>query len=170
MYTLEEIHSRATTLGRDMITKVGIGEVMPLFIGFTPDDKPLPICIEMHSDPLARDMAAILVGQALKAAGCTRYAFITETWISNFANEAATKSKGATLMLPSEQPDRVDGLMITAEDVTGRNISAQYVVKQHGDTVELVLSGDIMDTAKIAGATVSGRFVGLLKPVGSRLN
>ena len=73
------------------------------------------------------DSVAAAVRKAIKEFGGVRYAYAVETW---FLAPMSDKELAELKVRPSESPDRLEGILISGEDISGEQKSVMYEIKR----------------------------------------
>jgi hypothetical protein len=106
-----------------------------------------------------KDITVFALREIMREEGVQRYSFISEAWMAPappWADENTTRVKGHEM--PSQRPDRVEIVMISASDKDTIKSAILRIVRGEAGTV-VRLDRDRADTKAI-----SGRFAELLKP------
>jgi hypothetical protein len=131
------------------LTFAAQGTIAPMFFGEDASGQCTVLLAAFENDA-EKDAAAARVRVAFRDKNVIRYVFCSEAWA------LVVPSKTSPIPRPSRHPDRIEVVIVEAEDKSGKNLSAHMPIERKGETVTL-------GKPEYFGDVSSGRFVGLLQ-------
>jgi hypothetical protein len=125
------------------------GCIDPMFFGTDAQGACIILCPAFDNDE-QKEAAAAEARAIFKAKNIIRYVFCSEAWA------LTVPTTTDAIPRPSKHPDRIEVVIVEAEDKSGKNLSVHMLIQRKGDTVTL-------GEPKYFGDTSSGRFIGLLQ-------
>jgi hypothetical protein len=105
-----------------------------------------------------KEMVVYALRATMRKAGVVRYSFVSEAWMATAPPGAEFNARLADHEMPSQRPDRVEVVIISASDKTEVKSAMLRIVRGEAGTV-VRLDRDLAETKQI-----KGRFADLLKP------
>jgi hypothetical protein len=105
------------------------GEVQPMIIAHIGHTlRAYPMADAMGRTDIVKDVAAQVVGAAMRKAGADAYVFMSEAWYA-----PTSSSDPLAGVMPSQRPDRIEVLIVSASDREGDTIATYRMVRNaHG--------------------------------------
>jgi hypothetical protein len=133
------------------------GRVEPMIIGHTGDGRVVVYQLSdwMGSD-LAKDIALAAIGVELRKQQAELYVVMTEAWYAPAAEDGPMAG-----LMPSQRPDRMEALVVSASDREGDTVATYRTVRNANGKFQRF---DLKDnTDLIPGMAAKSRFLGLLR-------
>jgi hypothetical protein len=139
------------------------GRLMPMFHFCSPHVGD----VAMPAPPVSKDLAMTIVREVLASVEATRVLFIDEAWTVRRYGTRDDLDKMRTMAPPSEQPDRIEVVIFSGEDIAEGDLMAQrLIIREDGKPPRL---GPLEFRERPVYS--AGRMVGLLTPAkGSKVN
>lgn len=133
------------------------GEVQPIIIAHTKDALVAFPMADAMSSGLLKDIAAKRIGAEMRRRGVDLYVFMTEAWYADVRGQADPRLDTP----PSQRPDRIEVLLISASDAEGDTLAAYRMVRNARGRFQRF---DLMENTDLdPDMSVQGRFLGLLR-------
>jgi hypothetical protein len=101
------------------------GEVQPMIIAHIGHTiRAYPMADAMGRSDIVKDVAAQVVGAAMRKAGADAYVFMSEAW---YAPTSLTDPLAG--VMPSKRPDRIEVLIVSASDREGDTVASYRIVR-----------------------------------------
>jgi hypothetical protein len=145
--TLREfLDTHIAAIGLTFVTQ---GCIAPMFFGEDAEGQ-CTILFALFKNDSEKDATAAKVRETFRKKNVIRYVFCSEAWA------LVVPTPTGQLPRPSQHPDRVEVVIVEAEDKSGQNLTAHMPIKRKGDAVTL-------GEPEYFGDVGSGRFAGLLQ-------
>jgi hypothetical protein len=131
--------------------------ILPSFVVETGDGQ-LAIIATPWTNERDKQITVLALRATMRKAGVVRYSFISEAWMAIAEPGTEHKTRLADHEMPSNRPDRVEVVIISASDAKEVRSAMLRIIRGEAGTVVR------LDRDQADAKNVQGRFVDLLKP------
>ena len=144
-------HAERVLIGKDGAS------IMPSFVIESANGQ-IAIVATPWTSERDKELTVLALRATMRKAGVERYSFISEAWMAVAAPGTERKARLADHEMPSQRPDRIEVVIITASDATEVRSAMLRIIRGEAGTVVR------LDRDKADAKHVKGRFADLLKP------
>jgi hypothetical protein len=132
-------------------------QILPTFVLEKPDNE-IGVFATPWTNEREKEITVYALRHVMRETKVLRYSFISEAWMATARPGTEHLARLPDGEMPSQRPDRVEVVIITASDATTIKSAMLRIVRGEGGTV-VRLDRDLADAKAI-----KGRFADLLKP------